>query len=123
MDDLFILSCYLGVVCLVLAVGGVISDHLFPHIPFIANWLNGLPDYEDECEVSKIIDFPGEYAGGCWGIWAIRSPDSIFGAAESWVKVRGELLVYSTYAEAAGAAEAYNVYVGTENISYTPKAV
>lgn len=123
MDDLFILSCYLGTICLVLAIGGVISDHVFPHIPFITRWLNGLPEGDESHYNSKIVRFPERKIGAEWGIWAVRSSDSIFGAAESWVKVRGELLVYPTFAEAADAAEAYNAYIGTENIRYTPKAV
>lgn len=109
--------------CLVLAIGGVISDHVFPHVPFIVRWLNGLPEGDESRCDSKIVCFPQRKTGAGWGIWAVRSANSIFGAAESWVRVRGERLVYPTFDEAADAAKAYNVYIGTENISYTPKAV
>lgn len=123
MDDLFILSVYLGAFAVLLAVGGFIADYIFPHIPFIENWLNSLPDYEDEEGEEKIIYFPGEYAGECWGIWAVRSADSVFGAAESWVRVRGAILIFPTFAEAAEAAEAYNINIGTENLQYLPRSV
>ena len=123
MDDLFLLSGYLGAFAIILAVGGFIADYIFPHIPIIENWLNGLPDYEDEREDSKIIDFPGEYTGECWGIWAVRSANSIFGAAESWVYVRGDILTFPTFPAAAEAADAYNINIGTENLCYTPKAI
>lgn len=36
---------------LVLGIGGLIADYIFPHIPFIQNYLDGLPDYEDDEEV------------------------------------------------------------------------
>ena len=123
MDDLFLLSGYLGAFAIILAVGGFIADYIFPHIPIIENWLNGLPDYEDERKDSKIIDFPGEYVGECWGIWAVRSADSVFGAAESWVRVRGAILTFHTFEEAAEAAESYNINIGTDNLQYMPRAV
>ena len=37
MDDLFLLSGYLGVFAIILAVGGFIADYIFPHIPIIEN--------------------------------------------------------------------------------------
>lgn len=36
---------------LVLGIGGLIADYIFPHIPFIQNYLDSLPDYEDDEEV------------------------------------------------------------------------
>ena len=41
---LAILTGYL----LILFVGGLISDYVFPHIPFIQRFLDSLPDWEDE---------------------------------------------------------------------------
>lgn len=36
---------------LVLGIGGFIADYIFPHIPFIQNYIDSLPDYEDDEEV------------------------------------------------------------------------
>ena len=41
---LAILTGYL----LILFVGGLISDYVFPHIPFIQRFLDSLPDWKDE---------------------------------------------------------------------------
>lgn len=46
---LIILSVFLGV----LGIGGLIADYIFPHIPFIQNYLDSLPDYEDDEEVYR----------------------------------------------------------------------
>lgn len=35
---------------LVLVVGGLIADYVFPYIPFIQRFLDSLPDWEDEEE-------------------------------------------------------------------------
>lgn len=35
---------------LVLGVGGLIADYVFPHIPFIEKYLDSLPYWEDEEE-------------------------------------------------------------------------
>lgn len=42
--DFFILLGYL----LILGVGTLIADFIFPHIPFLERYLDGLPDWEDE---------------------------------------------------------------------------
>lgn len=36
---------------LVLGIGGFIADYIFPRIPFIQNYIDSLPDYEDDEEV------------------------------------------------------------------------
>ena len=41
---LAILTGYL----LILFVGGLIADYVFPHIPFIQRFLDSLPDWKDE---------------------------------------------------------------------------
>ena len=33
---------------LILGVGGLIADYIFPHIPFIERFLDSLPYWEDE---------------------------------------------------------------------------
>ena len=35
---------------LVLGVGGLIADYVFPYIPFFQRFLDSLPDWEDEEE-------------------------------------------------------------------------
>ena len=34
----------------VLGVGGLVADYVFPHIPFIQRCLDSLPDWDDEEE-------------------------------------------------------------------------
>lgn len=34
----------------VLGVGGLVADYVFPHIPFIQRYLDSLPDWDDEEE-------------------------------------------------------------------------
>ncbi len=38
----------LGVYLLILGVGCLVADFVFPHIPFIQRYLESLPDWEDE---------------------------------------------------------------------------
>lgn len=42
--DLFILGGFL----LVLMVGCIVADYVFPHIPFIQRYIDSLPDWDDE---------------------------------------------------------------------------
>lgn len=35
---------------IVLGVGGLVADYVFPHIPFIQRYLDSLPDWDDEEE-------------------------------------------------------------------------
>ena len=48
LGDAVIALGILGVYLLILFVGGLISDYVFPHIPFIQRFLDSLPDWEDE---------------------------------------------------------------------------
>lgn len=34
----------------VLSVGSLVADYVFPHIPFIQRYLDSLPDWDDEEE-------------------------------------------------------------------------
>lgn len=47
--DLMILAGFL----VVLGIGALIADYVFPHIPFIQRYLDRLPDYEDDEEVER----------------------------------------------------------------------
>lgn len=45
--DLIILAGFL----MVLSIGALIADYVFPHIPFIQRYLDSLPDYEGDEEL------------------------------------------------------------------------
>ena len=45
--DLMILAGFM----VVLGIGVLIADYVFPHIPFIQRYLDSLPDYEDDEEL------------------------------------------------------------------------
>lgn len=47
--DLMILAGFL----VVLGIGALIADYVFPHIPFIQRYLDRLPGYEDDEEVER----------------------------------------------------------------------
>ena len=47
--DLMILAGFL----VVLGIGALIADYVFPHIPFIQRYLDRLPDCEDDEEVER----------------------------------------------------------------------
>lgn len=47
--DLMILAGFL----VVLGIGALIADYVFPYIPFIQRYLDRLPDYEDDEEVER----------------------------------------------------------------------
>lgn len=45
--DLMVLAGFI----VVLGIGALIADYVFPHIPFIQRYLDSLPDYEDDEEL------------------------------------------------------------------------
>lgn len=45
--DLIVLAGFM----VVLGIGALIADYVFPNIPFIQRYLNSLPDYEDDEEL------------------------------------------------------------------------
>lgn len=45
--DLMILAGFL----MVLGIGALIADYVFPHIPLIQRYIDSLPDYEDDEEL------------------------------------------------------------------------
>lgn len=47
---LLILTGYLLVLC----IGCLIADFVFPHIPFIEQYLESLPEYDDDVELDRI---------------------------------------------------------------------
>ena len=56
MADLVINLAILCVFLLVLGVGCMIADFVFPHIPFLQKWLESLPEYEDDAEIARLYE-------------------------------------------------------------------
>jgi len=48
MDDLVIFLGYTAAILLILGIGGLIADYVFPHIPFIERLIDSLPEWDDE---------------------------------------------------------------------------
>jgi hypothetical protein len=48
MDDLLIFLGYTAAILLILGIGGLIADYVFPHIPFIERFIDSLPEWDDE---------------------------------------------------------------------------
>lgn len=44
MDDLLIFLGYTAAILLILGIGGLIADYVFPHIPFIERFIDSLPE-------------------------------------------------------------------------------
>ena len=54
--DLVINMAILCVFLLVLGVGCLIADFVFPHIPFLQKWLESLPESEDDVEIARLYE-------------------------------------------------------------------
>lgn len=39
---------YTAAILLILEIGGLIADYVFPHIPFIERFIDSLPEWDDE---------------------------------------------------------------------------
>ena len=48
MDDLAIFLGYTSAILLILGIGGLIADYVFPHIPFNERFIDSLPEWDDE---------------------------------------------------------------------------
>lgn len=48
MSDLVLFLGYTAVFLLILGIGGLIADYVFPHIPFIERFIDSLPEWDDE---------------------------------------------------------------------------
>ena len=48
MDDLAIFLGYTSAILLILGIGGLMADYVFPHIPFIERFIDSLPEWDDE---------------------------------------------------------------------------
>ena len=56
MADMVINLAILCVFLLVLGVGCLIADFVFPHIPFLQKWLESLPESEDDVEIARLCE-------------------------------------------------------------------
>ena len=48
MSDLAIFLGYTAAILLILGIGGLIADYVFPHIPFIERFIDSLPEWDGE---------------------------------------------------------------------------
>lgn len=39
---------YTAAILLILGIGGLIADYVFPHVPFIERFIDSLPERDDE---------------------------------------------------------------------------
>lgn len=56
MEDLVLFLFYVGGLNVVLLIGCLIADYVFPHIPFIERYLDSLPDWDEDCEEVSTVD-------------------------------------------------------------------
>lgn len=56
MADLVIHLFLLCVLLLVLGVGCLIADFVFPHNRPLQKWLDSLPEYEDDAEIARLYE-------------------------------------------------------------------
>lgn len=76
----------------------------------------GIPVKEiSESEIQGGIDMKQ------YGVWAVRSPNSVCGAAQSWCKRNGEPIKFGTYEQAAAHAKSLNENAYSPNVHYYPK--
>lgn len=56
-----------------------------------------------------------------WGVWAVRSAESVCGAAESWCKKAGKPMEFASKKAAQEYAQSLNKNAYTPNVHYYPK--
>ena len=56
-----------------------------------------------------------------YGVWAVRSANSVCDAAHSWCKHNGEPIKFDTYEQAAAHAKSLNENAYSPNVHYYPK--
>lgn len=60
----------------------------------------------------------------CWGIWAERSEDSIFGADASWLRLPdGNPATFESEGEAADTAYGMQEAMGSRNLAYSAREI
>lgn len=48
MSNLVSFLGYTAAILLILGIGGLIADYVFPHVPFIERFIDSLPEWDDE---------------------------------------------------------------------------
>lgn len=71
-------------------------------------------------EISE-SEIQGEISMKQYGVWAVRSANSVCGAAQSWCKHNGEPIKFDTYEQAAAHAKSLNENAYSPNVHYYPK--
>ena len=96
-------------------------------------WLCGSKISEGMCAeiaAAKSLGIPvkeipeSEIQGGIvkqYGVWAVRSANSVCGAAQSWCKHNGGPIKFDTYEQAAAHAKSLNENAYSPNVHYYPK--
>ena len=56
-----------------------------------------------------------------YGVWAVRSGGSVFGAAENWCKHYGKIVDFETFESAADYAQELNRESRSPNVRYSVK--
>lgn len=53
LDEAVVCGLIFGGFMVVLLIGCLVADYVFPHIGFIQRYLDSLPDYEDDSEIER----------------------------------------------------------------------
>lgn len=66
----------------------------------------------------------GAMQAECWGIWAERSEDSIFGADANWLRLPdGSQATFESECEAADAAYEMQENMSSPNLAYSAREI
>lgn len=71
-------------------------------------------------EISE-SEIQGGFSMKQYGVWAVRSANSVCGAAQNWCKHNGEPIEFDTYEQAAAHAKFLNENAYSPNVHYYPK--
>jgi hypothetical protein len=66
-------------------------------------------------------EIKGGFSMKQYGVWAVRSANSVCGAAQSWCKHNGEPIKFNTFEQAAAHAKSLNDNAYSPNVHYYPK--
>jgi len=72
-------------------------------------------------EVKKEQIQGGSFMNKKYGVWAVRSANSVCGAAESWCKHEGKPMEFESREQASEYAKSLNANLRTLNVHYYPK--
>lgn len=69
------------------------------------------------------LEIKGGLSMNQYGVWAVRSANSVCGAAQSWCKHNGEPIKFDTYEQAAAHAKSLNNNAYSPNVHYYLKEI